>query len=103
VAVGGSGQRRQRRGEPQHGAWSVSLDFKSDAAKAWTQFTGKLACNQGVTREIAIVLDNVCSRPRRGPDVACNTGITSGTTSITVSATRRRKNLALVWRPAPCR
>ncbi|MEA2589485.1 MAG: preprotein translocase subunit SecD [Actinomycetota bacterium] len=99
VAVDGSGvSGASAVVDPNTGAWSVSLDFKSDAAKAWTQFTGKLACNTGATREIAIVLDNVVqSAPAVAQDVACNTGITSGSTSITgVGDQTAAKNLSLV-------
>ena len=47
VAVDGSGvSGASAIINPSTGAWSVNLDFKSDAAKAWTTFTGKLACNQ---------------------------------------------------------
>jgi protein-export membrane protein SecD/preprotein translocase SecF subunit len=101
VAVDGSGVSGATAIiNPNNGQWSVSLDFKSDAAKQWTAFTGKLACNQAgsPTRDIAIVLDNVVqSAPAVATDVACNTGITSGTTSITgVGDQTAAKNLALV-------
>ena len=99
VAVEGSGvSGASAVVDPNSGAWSVSLSFKSDAAKLWTAFTAKLACNQGVTREVAIVLDNVVqSAPGMNSDVACNTGITSGSTSIQgVGDQTAAKNLALV-------
>jgi len=84
--------------DPSSGAWRVDLTFKGSAASAWTTFTGNLACNQGVTKEIAIVLDNVVqSAPAVAADVVCHTGITSGTTSITgVGGQTDAKNLALV-------
>jgi protein-export membrane protein SecD/preprotein translocase SecF subunit len=100
MAVGGSGVSGATAVvDPNTGAWSVSLDFKSDAAKTWTQFTGKLACNQGDTRKIAIVLDNTVQPgpPAVSTNVACNTGITSGSTSITgIGDQTGAKNLALV-------
>ena len=86
--------------DPNSGAWSVSLSFKSAAAAAWTTFTGNLACNpaSAPTRDIAIVLDNVVqSAPAVASDVQCHTGITSGSTSITgVGDQTAAKNLALV-------
>lgn len=101
VAVDGSGVSGASAViNPNTGAWSVNLDFKSDAAKQWTTFTGKLACNASgsPTRDIAIVLDNVVqSAPAVATDVVCNTGITSGSTSITgVGDQTSAKNLALV-------
>ncbi|HYR63322.1 MAG TPA: protein translocase subunit SecF [Actinomycetota bacterium] len=98
VAVDGSGVSGATAVvSPTTGQWSVSLDFKSDAQKAWGTFTGKLACNTGVTREIAIVLDNVVqSAPQVNTDVVCNTGI-PGSTQITGNYTQTdAKNLALV-------
>ncbi|HEX9316155.1 MAG TPA: hypothetical protein VGA71_12215, partial [Actinomycetota bacterium] len=50
VAVNGSGVSGATAVvDPSTGNWRVDLAFKGDAAKAWTQFTGKLACNQGTT------------------------------------------------------
>ena len=100
VAVNGSGVSGATAVvDPRTGNWRVDLTFKGDATRTWTQFTGKLACNQGITREIAIVLDNAVQPqpPAVAQDVACNTGITSGTTSITgVGDQTAAKNLALV-------
>jgi len=99
VAVDGSGVSGASAViDPSNGQWRVDVTFKGPAAGAWTTFTGNLACNQGPTREIAIVLDNVVqSAPGVASDVVCHTGITSGTTSITgVGGQTSAKNLALV-------
>ena len=87
--------------DPSTGQWSVSLAFKSGPSNTWTQFTSKLACitnTSSPTRQIGIVLDNaVQSAPVIGSNVACGTGINTGTTSITGNFSQTKaKNLALV-------
>lgn len=80
------------------GAWEVLLDFKRTGADKLAQLTGRLACEQGFKRQMAIVLDGkVDSAPPMGQDVVCNEGITQGTARITGSFDEARaKDLALV-------
>lgn len=99
AAVQGEGiQNAAATVDPNTGAWSVQLTFKSNASTQWQAFTGKLACNpqNSPTREVAIDLDSqVQSAPQMGPTVQCNVGI--GTTSITGNFSETQaKNLALV-------
>lgn len=79
------------------GAWTVSLSFDRAGGDKWEKFTGRLACLQGPTRQIAVVLDRVVeSSPQVGEDVKCNEGI-SGSTQITGSFSETEaKDLALV-------
>ncbi|HLF70089.1 MAG TPA: protein translocase subunit SecF [Actinomycetota bacterium] len=80
------------------GGWQVQLSFTGEGAKKWKEFTGRLACQQGDERQIAIVLDqDVESHPQVATDVQCNEGIANGNTVITGNFTEREaKELALV-------
>lgn len=69
--------------------WTVTVDFKSEGAKKWAAFTGRLACEPvgQPTRQIAIVLDRaVVSYPQVNPSVECNVGLTD--TQITGGFTK---------------
>ncbi|MGI8426951.1 MAG: protein translocase subunit SecD [Actinomycetota bacterium] len=79
-------------------SWDISVNFKKAGAKRWQALTGRLACLQGVQRQIAIVLDGrVESHVPPAEDVKCNEGIGGGTTVITGSFTDvEAKDLALV-------
>jgi protein-export membrane protein SecD/preprotein translocase SecF subunit len=84
--------------DQQSGGWRVQLRFNSEGNKKWEQFTGRLACQQGAQRQIAIVLDQrIESHPQVATDVVCNQGIRGGNTEITgnFSETEAR-DLALV-------
>ncbi|MGH4031826.1 protein translocase subunit SecD [Actinomycetota bacterium Odt1-20B] len=78
--------------------WTVDLDFRSSASKAWAHVTGQAACAaQGAPeRRVAIVLDGrVISAPDVDPGVDCGTGITGGSTQITGGFDQEEaKNLA---------
>ena len=80
--------------------WQVEVDFRND--RAWAELTGTAACAPAgdPARRIAIVLDDrVVSSPQVSPGIACNQGITGGTTSITGDFTEREaKDLALLIR-----
>lgn len=84
--------------DPNNGAWRVELRFGRQGSQVWEKFTGRLACEQGTTRRIAIVLDaRVESSPQVGETVQCNVGITGGTTEVTGGFSEREaKDLALV-------
>lgn len=84
--------------EQQTGAWEVALSFDREGADNWAEFTGRLACLVGPTRQIAIVLDGrVESHPQVAETVQCNEGIRGGATQITGGFTEREaKDLALV-------
>lgn len=84
--------------DPTTGAWHVELRFNRDGSRVWEGFTGRLACEQGDTRRIAIVLDGrVESSPQVAEEVQCNVGITGGTTVITGRfGETESKDLALV-------
>ncbi|HEX2046476.1 MAG TPA: protein translocase subunit SecD [Acidimicrobiales bacterium] len=81
-------------------AWQVQVEFRN--GRAWTELTGAAACAPvgDPGRRIAIVLDErVISSPQVAPDIACNQGISGGTTSITGSFTEdEAKDLALLIR-----
>lgn len=68
--------------------WVVNVDFTGKGGDAWAKLTGEAACarDQGNSygARTAFVLDGkVISSPTPEPTVACNVGITGGTTSIT--------------------
>lgn len=89
---------RQATAQPAELTWHVLIDFNRSAADDWQQFTGRLACNAGVQREVAIVMDGIVeSAPAIAPDVGCNEGIADGQTSITGNFSETEaKDLALV-------
>ncbi|NUP17939.1 MAG: protein translocase subunit SecD, partial [Streptomyces sp.] len=66
--------------------WMVNLTFRGQAGKDWARVTGAAACApQGAPeRRVAIVLDGkVLSAPGVNADVACEVGISGGSTQIT--------------------
>ncbi|GKQ40644.1 protein translocase subunit SecD [Streptomyces sp. A012304] len=66
--------------------WMVNLSFRGQAGKDWARVTGAAACApQGAPeRRVAIVLDGkVLSAPGVDADVACEVGISGGSTQIT--------------------
>ncbi|MDX3752698.1 protein translocase subunit SecD [Streptomyces sp. AK08-02] len=66
--------------------WMVDLAFRGQAGKDWARVTGAAACApQGAPeRRVAIVLDGkVISAPGVNADVACQVGISGGSTQIT--------------------
>lgn len=68
------------------GGWFVTVDFRGSGGPAWAQLTGRAACAPAgdPTRRVAIVLDKeIISSPQVDPQVACNVGITGGSTQIT--------------------
>jgi SecD/SecF fusion protein len=100
VELTGDAIRDARATPPQGGNsfWSVSLRFDREGSEKWAAFTGRLACLQGPTRQIAIVLDSVVeSHVPPADTVQCNVGITGGDTQITGSFSQEEaRNLALV-------
>lgn len=94
----GDAVRRGTARTDESGNWQVLLDFKRAGSKSWLAFTARLACNQGVGRQIAIVLDGrVEIAPPLASGVNCNEGITGGQTQITGQFTQSEaKDLALV-------
>lgn len=80
------------------GAWEVQLNFKRVGADKLEALTGRLACEQGFKRQMAIVLDGrVDSAPPMGEDIICNEGLTGGSARITGSFDEAEaKDLALV-------
>jgi SecD/SecF fusion protein len=86
----------------QLGEWQVSIDFAGAGGRAWQQLTGAAACAPAgdPTRRVAIVLDDkVISSPQVEPTVACEVGITGGSTVITGSFNQTAaKDLALLIR-----
>ncbi|MDQ4091632.1 MAG: protein translocase subunit SecD, partial [Actinomycetota bacterium] len=81
-------------------AWQVQVEFRND--NAWRTLTGEAACAPpgDPGRRLAIVLDQeVISSPQVSPEIACNQGITGGTTSITGNFSESdAKDLALLIR-----
>jgi SecD/SecF fusion protein len=84
------------------GAWEVEVGFRGDGQDAWEALTGRAACAPAgdPTRRIAITLDQkVISSPQVSPEIACNEGITGGTTVITGNFSEKEaKDLALLIR-----
>jgi len=77
------------------GRWNVSVDFNGSGEDAWTQLTGKAACQPAGSpeRRIAIVLDDkIISSPQVDPSVACNVGIVGGQTLITGNFSQAEAN-----------
>ncbi|NUT42140.1 MAG: protein translocase subunit SecD [Thermoactinospora sp.] len=90
VAISGEGVKdAAERSDPQRGpGWSVTVDFRDDAA--WQRMTGQAACEPSgdPKRRVAIVLDKkIISSPQLDPSVPCGTGIPGGSTDITGSFT----------------
>ena len=89
--------------DPQSaGGWFVAMDFRGSGQRAWEQLTGTAACAPAGDpgRRVAIVLDNeIISSPQVDPRVACNVGITGGSTQITGQFTpAEASDLALLIR-----
>jgi SecD/SecF fusion protein len=86
----------------QLGEWQVTIDFGGGGERAWQQLTGTAACAPAgdPTRRVAIVLDDkVISSPQVETTVACDVGITGGSTVITGSFSQAAaKDLALLIR-----
>jgi protein-export membrane protein SecD/preprotein translocase SecF subunit len=80
------------------GAWDVVVDFKRQGADTLQEFTGRLACEQGFKRQMAIVLDGkVESAPPMADTIVCNEGIGGGSALITGNFDEQEaKDLALV-------
>jgi SecD/SecF fusion protein len=73
--------------DPQSASgWFVTINFRDQGRQAWEKLTGEAACEPvgDPKRRIAIVLDNeIISSPQVNETVACNVGITGGSTQIT--------------------
>jgi len=84
--------------DPETGAWDVVVDFRREGADKLEEFTGKLACEQGFGRQMAIVLDGrVESSPPMADEILCNEGISGGSARITGNFDEEEaKDLALV-------
>lgn len=84
------------------GNWLVTMDLRGSGERAWAQLTGQAACAPAgdPSRRVAIVLDReIISSPQVEPDVACNVGITGGSTQITGRFTgAEARELALLIR-----
>ncbi|GAA1029560.1 hypothetical protein GCM10009557_18450 [Virgisporangium ochraceum] len=86
----------------QLGERTIDIEFRGRGPDAWQDLTGKAACSPAgdPTRRVAIVLDGkIISSPQVNPDIACNVGITGGTTSITGQfSAEEAQDLALLIR-----
>jgi SecD/SecF fusion protein len=84
------------------GGWYVTVDFRGSGQDSWEQLTGDAACQPpgDPRRRVAIVLDDqVISSPQVDPGVACDVGITGGSTQITGQfTTDEAKELAVLIR-----
>ena len=79
--------------------WQTRLEFDGEGAAAFEAVTAELACNQGVTRQLAIVLDDaVVDAPPVAPEVACGEGIGGGTAVIQAANEDEARERALVLR-----
>jgi SecD/SecF fusion protein len=89
--------------DPQSaGDWFVTIDFRDSGQDAWAELTGQAACAPAgdPARRVAIVLDKeIISSPQVDPRVACNVGISGGSTQITGRFTAAEaRDLALLIR-----
>jgi protein-export membrane protein SecD len=84
------------------GSWHVEVGFRGGGQRAWETLTGTAACAPpgDPVRRVAIALDQkVISSPQVSPEIACNEGITGGTTVITGGFSQTEaKDLALLIR-----
>jgi SecD/SecF fusion protein len=80
--------------------WVVNIDFRGSGDRAWVELTGKAACAQlgDPQRRVAIVLDDkIITSPEVVAEVACNVGMTGGSTQITGNFSRKEaQELALL-------
>ncbi|GAA2011043.1 hypothetical protein GCM10009799_44040 [Nocardiopsis rhodophaea] len=68
--------------------WQVDVSFRGDGKEQWRKLTGQAACNPmgDPKRRVAIVLDDkIISAPEVNQEVACDTGMSGGSTTITSS------------------
>jgi SecD/SecF fusion protein len=89
--------------DPQRtSGWFVTMELRGSGERAWARLTGEAACAPAgdPARRVAIVLDNeIISSPFVEPQVACNVGITGGSTQITGRFTEAEaRDLALLIR-----
>ncbi|MFP8887536.1 MULTISPECIES: protein translocase subunit SecD [Streptomyces] len=82
------------------GGWYVTVDLRGGGEEAWAELTGQAACSPpgDPRRRVAIVLDEeIISAPQVDPSVACERGITGGSTQITGGFSQEEaKELALL-------
>ncbi|MTE20757.1 protein translocase subunit SecD [Streptomyces sp. TRM43335] len=82
------------------GGWYVTVDLRGRGKDAWAELTGQAACSPAgdPKRRVAIVLDDeIISSPQVDPSVACDVGITGGSTQITGGFTQEEaEELALL-------
>lgn len=98
VEVDGSEVADARPQVSQFGQWDAALDFTSEGDDAFAQLTGELACEQGILRQLAIVLDGrVESAPGVQESVLCGEGIRGGGV-ITTGTEQEARELAVVLR-----
>ncbi|RZS43527.1 protein translocase subunit secF /protein translocase subunit secD [Herbihabitans rhizosphaerae] len=101
AALSGEGvDKASANGNPQGAGSLVNVEFTGDAGRGWQQLTGQAACAPpgDPARRVAIVLDDkVISSPQVDQKVACQVGITGGSTQITGQFSQSEANdLALL-------
>lgn len=101
AALSGAGVDEARGStNPQGAGWLVSVEFKGDSGLSWERLTAQAACAPpgDPARRVAIVLDDkIISSPQVDPQVACQVGITGGSTQITGQFSQAEaKDLALL-------
>ncbi|MCY9785900.1 hypothetical protein KIK06_18580 [Nocardiopsis sp. EMB25] len=70
---------------PIASAWLVNVAFTERGADTWARMTGEAACHPAGSpeRRLAIVVDGeVVTAPELSPDVACEVGLSGGSTAI---------------------
>ena len=98
VAVDGAEVADARPEVGQFGEWRTALEFTGTGEDAFAQLTGELACEQGVLRQLAIVLDGrVESAPPVAQDIVCGQGIRGGGV-ISVGSEEEARQLAVILR-----
>jgi preprotein translocase subunit SecD len=79
--------------------WYTALEFDGEGAERFEEVTGRLACLQGVQRQLAIVLDTIVEQaPPIAPEVACESGIPNGEAVVQASGEAEARSLAIVLR-----
>ena len=84
--------------DPSGLGWQTALEFSGEGEAAFRELTGELACEAGVLRQLAIVLDaRIESAPPVSNQIICGQGISGGGV-ITVGSESEARELALVLR-----
>ncbi|QBI21469.1 protein translocase subunit SecD [Egibacter rhizosphaerae] len=98
VVDGGALDGARAQVDQTTGQWATALEFDAEGEGIFREFTGELACEQGDTRRIGIVLDGVVENaPPVAQEVECGQGIADGG-QISTAGEDEARDLELVLR-----